>query len=206
MLQGWCSRPFAGWALTPLLLAPPQAFIPDTGKGIQGATSHCLGQNFSKMFNIEFESEEKTKEHVWQVRVLQASAYASTPPPMGLNARGALVPLSGVQAAKARKAPCRPPALHPCAARAVRARVVLTVGGLMAAHGVGVQGLALHCSKVEIGVVGARACSQACAPRLASHRAEGWRPPPQACAPRLASHRAEGWRPLCRHLLRTPGA
>lgn len=24
----------------------PQAFIPETGRGIQGATSHCLGQNF----------------------------------------------------------------------------------------------------------------------------------------------------------------
>ena len=45
-----------------------QAFIPETGKGIQGATSHCLGQNFSKMFSIEFETEEKTKEHAWQVR------------------------------------------------------------------------------------------------------------------------------------------
>jgi prolyl-tRNA synthetase len=38
-----------------------QAFIPETGKGIQGATSHCLGQNFSKMFGIEFETDEKTK-------------------------------------------------------------------------------------------------------------------------------------------------
>mmetsp|Transcript_7713 Transcript_7713/g.13324 ORF Transcript_7713/g.13324 Transcript_7713/m.13324 type:complete len:651 (+) Transcript_7713:45-1997(+) len=43
-----------------------EAFIPETGKGIQGGTSHCLGQNFSKMFNIEFETEEKTKAHVWQ--------------------------------------------------------------------------------------------------------------------------------------------
>ncbi len=25
-----------------------EAFIPETGRGIQGATSHCLGQNFSK--------------------------------------------------------------------------------------------------------------------------------------------------------------
>jgi hypothetical protein len=45
-----------------------QAFIPETGKGIQGATSHCLGQNFSKMFDIEYETDEKTKEFVWQVR------------------------------------------------------------------------------------------------------------------------------------------
>jgi prolyl-tRNA synthetase len=33
---------------------------------LQGATSHCLGQNFSKMFGIEFETEEKTKAHAWQ--------------------------------------------------------------------------------------------------------------------------------------------
>ena len=25
-----------------------EAFIPQTGRGIQGGTSHCLGQNFSK--------------------------------------------------------------------------------------------------------------------------------------------------------------
>jgi prolyl-tRNA synthetase len=50
-----------------------EAFIPETGKGIQGATSHCLGQNFSKMFGIEFETEEKNetgtgakKAHAWQ--------------------------------------------------------------------------------------------------------------------------------------------
>lgn len=30
-----------------------EAFIPGTGKGVQAATSHHLGQNFSKMFNIK---------------------------------------------------------------------------------------------------------------------------------------------------------
>eukprot|EP00195_Chlamydomonas_chlamydogama_P010373 CAMPEP_0202894502 /NCGR_PEP_ID=MMETSP1392-20130828/3899_1 /ASSEMBLY_ACC=CAM_ASM_000868 /TAXON_ID=225041 /ORGANISM="Chlamydomonas chlamydogama, Strain SAG 11-48b" /LENGTH=539 /DNA_ID=CAMNT_0049579229 /DNA_START=202 /DNA_END=1821 /DNA_ORIENTATION=- len=43
-----------------------EAFVPDTGKAVQAATSHCLGQNFSRMFNIEFETEERTKQHVWQ--------------------------------------------------------------------------------------------------------------------------------------------
>lgn len=43
-----------------------QAFIPENGRGVQGATSHCLGQNFSKMFGIEFETEEHGKEHAWQ--------------------------------------------------------------------------------------------------------------------------------------------
>jgi len=43
-----------------------EAFIPDSGRGVQAATSHCLGQNFSKMFNIQFESEQTTKEYAWQ--------------------------------------------------------------------------------------------------------------------------------------------
>ena len=43
-----------------------QAFIPETGKGIQGATSHCLGQNFAKMFDIKFQREDKEEQHVWQ--------------------------------------------------------------------------------------------------------------------------------------------
>lgn len=32
-----------------------EGFVPTTGRGIQGATSHCLGQNFSKMFDISVE-------------------------------------------------------------------------------------------------------------------------------------------------------
>ncbi|KAL4441883.1 hypothetical protein ABPG77_003799 [Micractinium sp. CCAP 211/92] len=43
-----------------------EAFIPQNGRGIQAATSHCLGQNFAKMFGIEFETEEKTRAHAWQ--------------------------------------------------------------------------------------------------------------------------------------------
>ncbi|KAL6928142.1 hypothetical protein ACO0SA_002873 [Hanseniaspora valbyensis] len=33
-----------------------EGYIPQTGRGIQGATSHYLGQNFSKMFNLSVES------------------------------------------------------------------------------------------------------------------------------------------------------
>uniref|UniRef100_A0A7S1I9I8 proline--tRNA ligase n=2 Tax=Eutreptiella gymnastica TaxID=73025 RepID=A0A7S1I9I8_9EUGL len=36
-----------------------EAFIPVTGRGVQGATSHHLGQNFSKMFGIKFEDHKK---------------------------------------------------------------------------------------------------------------------------------------------------
>ncbi|KAJ4989092.1 prolyl-tRNA synthetase [Stagonosporopsis vannaccii] len=49
-----------------------EGFIPATGRGIQAATSHCLGQHFSKMFNITVE-DPNPKEggkaehvHVWQ--------------------------------------------------------------------------------------------------------------------------------------------
>ena len=36
------------------------------GKGVQCATSHHLGQNFSKMFDITFLDKEKNKQYVWQ--------------------------------------------------------------------------------------------------------------------------------------------
>lgn len=39
---------------------------PDNGRGIQGATSHCLGQNFSKMFNINFLDVAQKPQLVWQ--------------------------------------------------------------------------------------------------------------------------------------------
>lgn len=38
-----------------------EAYIKPAGRAIQGATSHHLGQNFSKMFNISFEDETKGK-------------------------------------------------------------------------------------------------------------------------------------------------
>lgn len=43
-----------------------ESFIPTNGRGIQCATSHCLGQNFSKMFDIWFEDEKGKKQFVWQ--------------------------------------------------------------------------------------------------------------------------------------------
>eukprot|EP00668_Euglena_longa_P040458 GGOE01053276.1.p1 GENE.GGOE01053276.1~~GGOE01053276.1.p1 ORF type:complete len:672 (-),score=157.60 GGOE01053276.1:188-2203(-) len=38
-----------------------EAYIPVTGRGVQGATSHHLGQNFSKMFGIKFEDPTKSE-------------------------------------------------------------------------------------------------------------------------------------------------
>ncbi|KAG5637175.1 hypothetical protein H0H81_005474 [Sphagnurus paluster] len=58
---------FAGGLYTTTL----EGFIPTSGRGIQAATSHCLGQNFSRpeMFNIFVEDptgETKQKTYVWQ--------------------------------------------------------------------------------------------------------------------------------------------
>jgi len=51
-----------------------EGFIPAVGRGIQAATSHCLGQHFAKMFDITVEDpsqqikegEKRDKLHVWQ--------------------------------------------------------------------------------------------------------------------------------------------
>ena len=43
-----------------------ETIIPLNGKGVQCATSHHLGQNFSKMFDISFFDKEKKKQLVWQ--------------------------------------------------------------------------------------------------------------------------------------------
>eukprot|EP00924_Labyrinthula_sp_SR-Ha-C_P007410 maker-scaffold_24-snap-gene-2.6-mRNA-1 protein AED:0.01 eAED:0.01 QI:224/1/1/1/1/1/3/408/520 len=43
-----------------------EAFIPVSGRAVQGGTSHCLGQNFSKMFKIKYTSQEHGMRYVWQ--------------------------------------------------------------------------------------------------------------------------------------------
>lgn len=43
-----------------------EAFIPTNGRAIQGATSHCLGQNFAKMFKIQFQDEQGKTQYAWQ--------------------------------------------------------------------------------------------------------------------------------------------
>ncbi|KAG7390299.1 hypothetical protein PHYBOEH_007053 [Phytophthora boehmeriae] len=43
-----------------------EGFIPSTGRGIQAATSHMLGQNFGKMFGISAEYEDGKKLIPWQ--------------------------------------------------------------------------------------------------------------------------------------------
>ena len=46
--------------------ATVELYVPVSGRGIQGATSHQLGQNFSKMFDVQFEDTDKQRKHVWQ--------------------------------------------------------------------------------------------------------------------------------------------
>jgi len=43
-----------------------EAYINGSGRAIQGATSHNLGQNFGKMFKITFEDEKAEKAIPWQ--------------------------------------------------------------------------------------------------------------------------------------------
>jgi prolyl-tRNA synthetase len=43
-----------------------EAYVAGSGRGVQGATSHCLGQNFAKMFHIEYEDKSGGRSMVWQ--------------------------------------------------------------------------------------------------------------------------------------------
>jgi prolyl-tRNA synthetase len=43
-----------------------EGYIPGANRAIQCATSHCLGQNFSKLFNIIYDDENSKNQHVWQ--------------------------------------------------------------------------------------------------------------------------------------------
>lgn len=56
---------FAGALYTTTL----ESFVPTVGRGIQSCTSHCLGQNFSRMFRIAVEDErgeKREKRYAWQ--------------------------------------------------------------------------------------------------------------------------------------------
>lgn len=53
---------FAGAAYTTTI----EAYIAPNGRAIQAATSHSLGQNFSKIFKIQFEDQKGEKQFGWQ--------------------------------------------------------------------------------------------------------------------------------------------
>jgi len=63
MIKGMKSdkEKFAGAVYTTSI----ETFLP-TGKAIQGATSHFLGQNFSKAFNIQFLDKNEKNQFGWQ--------------------------------------------------------------------------------------------------------------------------------------------
>ncbi|KAJ1723192.1 hypothetical protein LPJ53_002454 [Coemansia erecta] len=65
---------FAGGVATTTV----EGFIPTTGRGIQGGTSHYLGQNFSKMFNVVVEDPESTEAERPKIHVHQTSWGLST--------------------------------------------------------------------------------------------------------------------------------
>lgn len=48
---------FAGGKMTTTV----ETLIPSNGRGVQAATSHHLGTNFSKMFGIEYEGTKQRK-------------------------------------------------------------------------------------------------------------------------------------------------
>ena len=53
---------FAGGYMTTTV----EAFVPTNGRAVQGATSHYLGENFSKMFNMVFEDKDGKKQYCAQ--------------------------------------------------------------------------------------------------------------------------------------------
>lgn len=53
---------FAGGSKTTTV----EAYIAGSGRAIQGATSHNLGQNFGKMFDITFQNDKGETETAWQ--------------------------------------------------------------------------------------------------------------------------------------------
>jgi len=42
-----------------------EIYVPISGRGIQGATSHQLGQNFAKMFKVQFEDKDGSTKLAW---------------------------------------------------------------------------------------------------------------------------------------------
>ena len=64
VIQGYKSEKekFAGAVMTTTV----EAFIPDNGRAVQAATSHYLGNHFSKMFGIEFIDENNASQFALQ--------------------------------------------------------------------------------------------------------------------------------------------
>lgn len=61
-----------------------EAFIPCSGRAVQAATSHCLGQNFSKMFGVCVEAEEASSEMEKQKRYLWQTSWGLSTRSIGI--------------------------------------------------------------------------------------------------------------------------
>lgn len=61
-----CAAGRIGSSAQDLLMCKPDGASGSGGGVVQGGTSHMLGQNFSKMFGIQVEQKDGTKEYVWQ--------------------------------------------------------------------------------------------------------------------------------------------
>src|SRR5678816_2730401 len=58
------------------------------GKSLQGATSHDLGQNFGRAFNVTFQNKEGVRDFVWQ------TSWGCTTRTIGATRGGSTSPLS----------------------------------------------------------------------------------------------------------------
>ncbi|KAM0954599.1 putative proline--tRNA ligase [Dioscorea sansibarensis] len=70
-----------------------EAFVPNTGRGVQGATSHCLGQNFAKMFQINFENEKGEKAMAWQNSWAYSTRNGLVLPPKVASVQVVVIPV-----------------------------------------------------------------------------------------------------------------
>lgn len=95
------SEKFAGGYIT----TTTEIYINGSGRSIQGATSHNLGQNFGKMFNINFEDKKGQVQIPWQTswglttrsigkegrrmdpshKLMMSMVQALIPPPMAIS-------------------------------------------------------------------------------------------------------------------------
>jgi len=61
-----------------------ECFISESGKAIQAATSHCLGQNFSKMFDIKYQVNTENKEEVIKHEYVWQNSWGFTTRSIGI--------------------------------------------------------------------------------------------------------------------------
>ena len=47
------------------------------GKALQAGTSHFLGQNFARAFDVTFQTKDNTLDHVWATRDILGAAHSS---------------------------------------------------------------------------------------------------------------------------------